>query len=70
MLFFVTHDCPISNAYSPELARLNEEYEAKGFKIGFLNPSDELKVFLSMFHLSDAFKIFTNEEVAISELNQ
>jgi thiol-disulfide isomerase/thioredoxin len=33
VLLFVTHDCPISNAYSPELARLNEEYEAKGFNL-------------------------------------
>ena len=32
-LIFVTHDCPISNAYAPELARLEREYGAKGFKM-------------------------------------
>ena len=33
VLFFVTQDCPISNAYSPELARLNKDYESKGFDL-------------------------------------
>jgi hypothetical protein len=32
-LIFVTHDCPISNAYSPELARLKKEYGSKGFSM-------------------------------------
>ena len=31
VLIFVTHDCPISNAYSPELSRLRNDYESKGF---------------------------------------
>ena len=31
VLIFVTHDCPISNAYSPELSRLRNDYEDKGF---------------------------------------
>jgi len=58
-----------SAAVAFHLVRL-KEYEAKGFKIGFVNSSEELKVFLSMFHLSDAFKIYTSEEDAINELNQ
>ena len=33
VLIFITHDCPISNAYSPELSRLRNEYEEKGFKM-------------------------------------
>lgn len=57
-----------SAAIAFHLVRL-KEYEAKGFKIGFVNPSEELKVFLGMFHLSDAFKIYTSEEDAINELN-
>ena len=32
-LIFVTHDCPISNAYAPELYRLKEEYGSEGFKM-------------------------------------
>ncbi len=30
VLFFVTHDCPISNGYAPEYQRLWREYSAKG----------------------------------------
>lgn len=33
VLIFVTHDCPISNAYAPEMSRLRNEYEEKGFKM-------------------------------------
>jgi thiol-disulfide isomerase/thioredoxin len=33
VLFFVTQDCPISNAYSPELARLNKEYGSEKFDL-------------------------------------
>jgi len=57
-----------SAAIAFHLIRL-KEYEAKGFKIGFMNASDELMAFLNMFHLSDAFKIYINEEEAINELN-
>jgi len=58
-----------SAAVAFHLVRL-KEYEAKGFKIGFVNTSEELKVFLDMFQLSDAFKIYASEEDAINELNQ
>ncbi len=30
VLFFVTHDCPISNAFAKEIARICPEYAAKG----------------------------------------
>ena len=33
VLIFVTQDCPISNAYSPELGRLRDEYQKLGFKM-------------------------------------
>ena len=33
VLFFVTHDCPISNAYSPELARIHGEFSKKEIKL-------------------------------------
>jgi thiol-disulfide isomerase/thioredoxin len=30
VLIFVTHDCPISNAFAPEIARVCSEYRSKG----------------------------------------
>ena len=30
VLFFLIHDCPISNAYSPEIARIVKEHESRG----------------------------------------
>lgn len=32
VLFFVMHDCPISNGYAPEINRLCNEYRAKGVR--------------------------------------
>src|ERR1051326_7423267 len=29
-LFFITHDCPISNFYAPEIQRICSEYGSKG----------------------------------------
>jgi len=46
-----------------------KEYEAKGFKIGFINASDELCAYLNMFKLTGAFRIYDNEAQALSELN-
>ena len=57
-----------SAAVAFHLVRL-KEYEAKGYKIGFINPSEELKVFLQMYHLTNAFKIYTSEQEALDELN-
>ncbi len=33
VLLFVTQDCPISNAYAPEMARLRSEFGSKGFAL-------------------------------------
>ena len=33
VLLFVTPDCPISNAYAPEMARLKSEFGSEGFKL-------------------------------------
>jgi len=30
VLFFVTNDCPISNAFAPEITRICSEYGPKG----------------------------------------
>jgi len=33
VLLFLTHDCPISNAYAPEVQRIVKEYEARGMAL-------------------------------------
>ncbi len=33
VLFFISHDCPISNSYAPEINRIDTKYESKG--VGF-----------------------------------
>jgi len=42
VLIFAATDCPISNRYVPEIARLNREFSAKGVRFWwvFPNPSD------------------------------
>lgn len=57
VLVFVTHDCPISNAYSPELARLKEAYSSKGFNmmLVFVDPDvteKEIREHLKDYSLS------------------
>ena len=32
VLFFVMHECPVANAYAPEIARIMTEYAAKGVR--------------------------------------
>ena len=45
VLFFVTDDCPISNGYAPEIARICAAYKSKGIECAlvYVNPamSDE-----------------------------
>jgi thiol-disulfide isomerase/thioredoxin len=57
VLFFVTQDCPISNAYAPELARLNKEFGSKGFKLMliYVDPdvtNDEIKNHMKDYSLT------------------
>ena len=58
-----------SAAIAFHLVRL-KEYQVEGFKIGFLNASETLLAYLNMFQLSDAFKIYTDEELAVNELSK
>lgn len=46
VLIFAASDCPISNRYVPEVARLNREFSAKGVRIWwvFPNPEDTARV--------------------------
>ena len=32
VLFFVLHDCPISNGYAPEISRIAQEYAGRGVR--------------------------------------
>lgn len=46
VLIFAASDCPISNRYVPEIARLDHEFASRGVKFWwvFPNPSDTAKV--------------------------
>jgi len=39
VLFFVTNDCPISNAFAPEIARVCSEYKAVDCTLVYVDPS-------------------------------
>ncbi len=72
VLFFVTQDCPISNAYAPELARLNKEYGSKGFKLMlvYVDPdvtNDEIKNHMKDYSLSDYTAIADKTHVLVSQ---
>ncbi len=41
VLFFITNDCPISNAFAPEIARICAEYQPRGAecKLVYIDPA-------------------------------
>jgi len=43
VLFFVAHDCPISNRYAPEIRRLCAEYRPRGVACVLLYPDSSLR---------------------------
>ena len=43
ILIFVTHDCPISNAYAKELERLRHDYVPKKFRFQLIYVDPDLK---------------------------
>ena len=47
-----------------------KEYEEKGFKIGFINVTDELKTMLEIYKENDAFKIYSSEAEAVREMGE
>jgi len=57
VLFFVRADCPISNRFAPEIERIYEEYEKRGFDIHLvysdpgLSP-DRMEAHRREYHLS------------------
>jgi hypothetical protein len=43
VLFFVAHDCPISNRYAPEIRRICSEYRPRGVDCVLLYPDPSLR---------------------------
>ena len=52
-----------------QIIRLRE-YQAKGFKTGFINITNEMKALLDIFKETDEFKIYSSEEEAVRELSK
>ena len=46
------------------------EYQEKGFKVGFMNLTGDMKVLLEMFKANETFKVFQSEEDAVREMNR
>jgi AhpC/TSA family len=46
VLFFAATDCPISNRYAPEIARLQQEFSTQGVRIWWVypNPADTASI--------------------------
>ena len=42
VLFFVLHDCPIANAYAPEISRIAAEYRERGVRAFVIYAEDDL----------------------------
>ena len=71
-LFFVTHDCPISNAYAPELERLRKEYGIKGFNmmLVYVDPDvtkKELRQHMKDYSLSDYTAVVDDTHALVKE---
>ena len=43
VLIFITHDCPIANAYAPEIVRICNEFSEKGARIFLVHVDPDLK---------------------------
>ena len=46
------------------------EYQAKGFKVGFINISEQMKALVDIFKEDKEFKVFSSEDEAVRELNK
>jgi hypothetical protein len=53
LLFFVTHDCPISNFYAPEIQRICSEYAPKGISCALVYVDPLLDAAAVRKHLRD-----------------
>ena len=53
LLFFIAHDCPISNAYAPEMARVCKAYESRGVATYVVYVEKDLKAGDARKHAKD-----------------
>src|SRR5579885_1087041 len=53
VLFFITHDCPISNFYAPEIQRVCTEYGSKGVSCALVYVDTQMDAAAVRKHLSD-----------------
>ena len=53
VLFFITHDCPISNFYAPEIQRICSQYGAKGVSCALVYVDAQMNAAAVRKHLSD-----------------
>src|SRR5690349_15921934 len=53
VLFFITHDCPISNFYAPEIQRICKEYRDKSVSCALVYVDPQLSVSAVRKHLGD-----------------
>lgn len=52
-ILFITVDCPIANAYAPEIGRIFEEYRPRGIRFLLIHVDPDLKVETARKHASD-----------------
>jgi AhpC/TSA family protein len=53
VLFFITHDCPISNFYAPEIQRICGQYGAKGVSCALVYVDPQMNAAVARKHLGD-----------------
>lgn len=53
VLFFITHDCPISNFYAPEIQRICGEYGGKGVSCALVYVDPQMDAAAVRKHLGD-----------------
>src|SRR5665811_79568 len=53
VLFFITHDCPISNFYAPEIQRICTEYSGKSVSCTLVYVDSQMNAAMVRKHLAD-----------------
>lgn len=53
VLVFILHDCPIANAFAPEISRICETYEKKGVAFYVVHVEQDLKIDDAKKHAKD-----------------
>jgi hypothetical protein len=66
VLIFAATDCPISNRYVPEIARLNKEFSPQGVRFWWVFPNPSDNAHLISKHNRD-FKISENSLLDVSQ---